>query len=57
VTKASITVDTDEPVLVLVVPLRKCRSERPTPAHARRVIDTTAEPADNVIPLRRAVGA
>lgn len=51
--KAIITVDSDEPVLVLVVPLppRKCRE---LPASARTVVDTTAEPVpSNVVQLRR----
>lgn len=52
----TLNVESDEPVLVLVVPLRKT-APRPTPADSRRTITTTAEPVDNVLPFRRAVGA
>lgn len=52
--KATIHVESDEPVLVLVVPLppRKCRE---LPTSTRRVVDTTAEPAEptKVVQLRR----
>jgi hypothetical protein len=54
--KATIHVDSDQPVLVLVLPLppRKCRE---LPADGRRVVDTTAEPAPaNVVHFRKAVG-
>ena len=52
-TKAIIHVESDGPVLVLVMPLppRKCRE---LPASTRQVVDTTAEPLpSNVVPLRR----
>jgi hypothetical protein len=53
-TKATIHVESDQPVMVLVVPLplRKVRSELPA---ARQVVETTAEPVpSNVVELRRA---
>jgi hypothetical protein len=53
-TKATIHVESDEPVMVLVVPLppRKVRRELPA---ARQVVETTAEPVtSNVVELRRA---
>lgn len=54
-------IDTDEPVVVAVavMPLRKAapRSVPPFPV-ARQVVETTgSDVADNVVPLRRAVGA
>lgn len=52
-TRAIIHVETDEPVLVLVIPLqpRKCGE---LPATARQVVETTAEPLPaNVVRLRR----
>lgn len=52
-TRAIIEIDPtdDRPVLVIIVPLRKCCSECPAP---RAVIDTTAEPLpNNVVQLRR----
>ncbi len=52
----TLNVDSDEPVIVLVVPVRKAPRSTP-PAPMRRVITTTAEPVDNVVPLRKAVGA
>lgn len=51
----TLNVDSDGPVLVLVVPLRKSapRSVPPMPA-ARLTIETTGESLpDNVIPLRK----
>jgi hypothetical protein len=55
-TKATIETDHDEPVLLLVIPLRKC--QRSTPERVRRVIDTTCDLLpDNVVELRKAVGA
>lgn len=38
--RATFETDSDEPVLVLVIPLRKC--QRPAPTDKRRVIETTA---------------
>jgi hypothetical protein len=53
-TRAIIDIDSDEPVVVLVIPLRRS-AQRTTPP-IRRVIDTTAEPVvDNVVPIRQAV--
>jgi hypothetical protein len=51
--KATIAIETDEPVMVLVVPLPLCKC-RQLPADTRRIVDTTAEPAPtNVVQLRR----
>lgn len=58
-TKLAVQIESDEPVMLLVIPLRKAapRSVPPMPV-ARRIVDTTAELAEesNVVPLRRAVG-
>jgi hypothetical protein len=50
----TLSVQSDEPVVVLVVPLRKAAPRSVPPPPARRVIETTAEPLpDNVVQLRR----
>lgn len=57
-TKATIHLESDQPVMVLIVPMppRKCR-ELPAAADPR-LIETTAEPVPaNVVKLRKAVGA
>ena len=57
-TKLAISLETDEPVMVLVMPLRKAAPRSVPPMPAARVVETTGETLpDNVVPLRRAVGA
>lgn len=54
----TLNVDTDEPVIVLVVPVRKVAPRSQPPAPTRQAIDTSGEELpENVVPLRRAVGA
>ena len=57
-TKLALQIETDEPVMVLVLPLRKAapRSVHPFRA-APQIVVTTGEEVDgpsNVVPLRRA---
>lgn len=50
-------VESDEPVLVLVVPLRKAAPRSVPPMSARQIIETTGEPVgetSNVVPFRKA---
>lgn len=58
-TTITLHVDSDEPVVVLVVPLPARRSPRSTPpAPVRPAIDTSGEELPtNVVPFRQAVGA
>jgi hypothetical protein len=50
----TLNVDSDEPILVLVVPTRKTAPRSVPPMPAARVIETTGESLpDNVVPLRR----
>ena len=50
----TLNVDSDGPVLVLVVPLRHSAPRSVPPMPAARVIETTGESLpDNVVPLRK----
>lgn len=52
----TLNLESDEPVLVLVVPLRKTAPRSVPPMSARQVIETTgetiADSASNVVPFR-----
>lgn len=51
----TLSVDTDEPVIVLVVPVRRVAPRSQPPAPPRAVIDTSGEESpSNVLPLRKA---
>lgn len=52
----TLNIESDEPVMVLVMPLRKAAPRSVPPMSARQVIETTGEciaEATNVVPLRR----
>ena len=52
----TLNVESDEPVLVLVMPLRKATPRSVPPMSARQIIETTGETiaeSSNVVPFRR----
>lgn len=50
----TLNIESDQPVLVLVMPLRKAAPRSVPPVSARQVIETTGEEvASNVVPFRR----